>query len=206
MDPFSKITTFSQENNFNPRLQFQIGKPSKTAGKKNHGWEYRKQKKGCGIYTKKNEIQRFNQVWQKMNGEMFGTCILLFKKETIWGTCIYVTNLGGGYSEDILSQDPCHRFNVWCRFCGSNSCSTWICTTADTCRKWMNMGRCQCSNSNMGGYMIYLGCSPLPVTVTTRIITYLVGDSYKPSFATVTWRGPHPKYIYLPRINMKQLE
>ena len=33
---------------------------------------------------------------------------------------------------------------------------------------------------------------PHPVTVTTRIITFLVGDSYKPSFATVTGRGPHP--------------
>ena len=41
---------------------------------------------------------------------------------------------------------------------------------------------------------IYLGCGPLPVTVTTRIIAYLVGDSYKPSFATVTGRGPHPIY------------
>ena len=28
------------------------------------------------------------------------------------------------------------------------------------------------------------GLSPLPVTVTTRIITFLVGDPYKPSFAT----------------------
>ena len=42
--------------------------------------------------------------------------------------------------------------------------------------------------------MIYFGCGPLPVTVTTRIIAYLVGDSYKPSFATVTGRGPHPRY------------
>ncbi len=31
----------------------------------------------------------------------------------------------------------------------------------------------------------YLGLSPFPVTVTTRIITFLVGDPYKPSFATV---------------------
>ena len=36
---------------------------------------------------------------------------------------------------------------------------------------------------------LYLGLSPLPVTVTTRIITFLVGDPYKPSFATVTGRG-----------------
>ena len=36
---------------------------------------------------------------------------------------------------------------------------------------------------------LYLGLSPLPVAVTTRIITCLVGDPYKPSFATVTGRG-----------------
>ena len=29
-----------------------------------------------------------------------------------------------------------------------------------------------------------LGCSPLPVTVTTRTTMFLVGDPYKPSFAT----------------------
>ena len=37
-----------------------------------------------------------------------------------------------------------------------------------------------------------LGVAPLPVTVTTRIITFLVGDPYKPSFATVTGRGDNP--------------
>ncbi len=36
-----------------------------------------------------------------------------------------------------------------------------------------------------------LGCGPVPVT--TRIITFLVGDPYKHSFATVTGRGPHPR-------------
>ena len=41
-----------------------------------------------------------------------------------------------------------------------------------------------------------VGCGPLPITVTTRIITFLVGDSYKPSFATVTGRGPHPKNVH----------
>ena len=37
----------------------------------------------------------------------------------------------------------------------------------------------------------YLGCGPLTVTVTTRIITFSVGRPYKPSFTTVTGRGPH---------------
>ena len=43
---------------------------------------------------------------------------------------------------------------------------------------------------------IYIGLSPFPVTVTTRIITFLVGNPYKPSFATVTGRGDTPIYIH----------
>ena len=42
---------------------------------------------------------------------------------------------------------------------------------------------------------VYLGLSPIPVTVTTRIITFLVGDPYKHSFATVTGRGDNPRCI-----------
>ena len=42
---------------------------------------------------------------------------------------------------------------------------------------------------------IYVGYGPFPVTVTTRIITFLVGNPYKPLFATVTGKGPHPKYM-----------
>ena len=42
-------------------------------------------------------------------------------------------------------------------------------------------------------FLGYLGCGPLTVTVTTRIITFLVGDPYKPSFPTVTGRGPYPR-------------
>ena len=33
---------------------------------------------------------------------------------------------------------------------------------------------------------IYVRSTPHPVTVTTRIIPFLVGNPYKPSFATVT--------------------
>ena len=36
---------------------------------------------------------------------------------------------------------------------------------------------------------------PPRMPVTTRIITFLVGDRYKPSFATVTGRGDNPMYI-----------
>ena len=40
-----------------------------------------------------------------------------------------------------------------------------------------------------------VGCGPLPVTVTTRIIPFLVGNPYEPSFVTVTARGPPTRYI-----------
>ena len=43
--------------------------------------------------------------------------------------------------------------------------------------------------------LLNIGLSPLPITVTTRIITFLVGNPYKPSFATVTGRGDNPNYI-----------
>ena len=42
---------------------------------------------------------------------------------------------------------------------------------------------------------IYIRSTPHPVTVTTRIITFLVGNPYKPSFATVTGWGVDPIYI-----------
>ena len=44
---------------------------------------------------------------------------------------------------------------------------------------------------------IFIGCGPLTVTVTTRIITFLIGNPYNPSFTTVTVRGPYPNYIYI---------
>ena len=45
----------------------------------------------------------------------------------------------------------------------------------------------------------YLGLSPCPVTVTTRIIVFLAGDpyKYKPSFATDTGRGDNPRYTHI---------
>ncbi len=51
-------------------------------------------------------------------------------------------------------------------------------------------------------YMIWY--TPHPVTVTTRIITFLVGNPYKPSFATVTGWGVDPRYMiwYTPKKNI----
>ena len=44
---------------------------------------------------------------------------------------------------------------------------------------------------------LYFRSTPHPVTVTIRIITFLVGNPYKPSFATVTGWGVDPTYTYL---------
>ena len=46
----------------------------------------------------------------------------------------------------------------------------------------------------LGFLCYYLDVAPLTVTVTTMIMTFLVGNPYKPSFTTVTVRGPHPSY------------
>ena len=35
---------------------------------------------------------------------------------------------------------------------------------------------------------------PHRIPVTTRIITFLIGNPYKPAFTTVTGRGPYPSY------------
>ena len=45
--------------------------------------------------------------------------------------------------------------------------------------------------------LLWFGCGPLTVTVTTKIITCLIGNPYKPSFTTVTVRGPHPSCGFL---------
>ena len=44
---------------------------------------------------------------------------------------------------------------------------------------------------------IYWVVPPPRMPVTTRMITFLVGDPYKPSFATVTGRGEQPKVYNL---------
>ena len=43
----------------------------------------------------------------------------------------------------------------------------------------------------------YFGYGPFPVTVTTRIIPFLVGNPYEPLFATVTGKGPHPRHTFI---------
>ena len=43
----------------------------------------------------------------------------------------------------------------------------------------------------------YIGLSPWPVTVATKIIICLVEDAYKPLFATVTRRGEQPKWYII---------
>ena len=46
----------------------------------------------------------------------------------------------------------------------------------------------------MGQHDITLVWPPHRMPVTTRIITFLVGDPYKSSFTTVTVRWPYPRY------------
>ena len=52
------------------------------------------------------------------------------------------------------------------------------------------------SNSYLQYQYLYVRSTPHPVTVAKRIITFLVGNPYKPSFATVTGWGVDPIYMY----------
>ena len=64
------------------------------------------------------------------------------------------------------------------------------------CRCWKYCECCKGFKCFIYNIYIYLGTTPHPVTVTTRIIMFLVGDPYKPSFVTVTGRGVDRIYIY----------
>ncbi len=52
---------------------------------------------------------------------------------------------------------------------------------------------------------LYLGLSPLAVRVTTRIITFLVGNPYKPSFPLLLGGGTTQviSYLYMGYIAVK---
>ena len=52
-------------------------------------------------------------------------------------------------------------------------------------------------NRPLDHYLLLFGLSPFPVIVTTRIITFLVGDPYKPSFATITGKGDNSNYYII---------
>ena len=54
-----------------------------------------------------------------------------------------------------------------------------------------------CKDRNIILYLlteVLVGSTPHPVTVTTRIIPFLIGNPYKPSFVTVTGWGVDQKY------------
>ena len=44
-------------------------------------------------------------------------------------------------------------------------------------------------------FLVSIGTTPHPVTVTTRMIPFLVGNPYKPSFVTVTGWGVDLRYL-----------
>ncbi len=61
---------------------------------------------------------------------------------------------------------------------------------------WSVVKYCDTNISQKSHIYLWIGLSPCPVTVTTRIIPFLVGNPYKPSFVTVTGRGDNPIYKY----------
>ena len=72
-----------------------------------------------------------------------------------------------------------------CQYCGLGDCrqvAFWSVFERFGHENWAKTG---------GDNVLYIPwvVPPPRMPVTTRIITFLVGDSYKPSFATVTGRG-----------------
>ena len=87
-----------------------------------------------------------------------------------------------------LCSDPM-VFRSFLRFvCREGKFSTYF-------SSWLKRIKTQNGFTLSSVYTIYLRSTPHPVTVTTRIITFLVGNPYKPSFATVAGWGVDPRYI-----------
>ena len=90
------------------------------------------------------------------------------------------------YGKGGVARDHGKQKSYWCfNFRYSLLCleiKSSHCCTADSWLEWFL------------GHYIYLRSTPHPVTVTTRIVTFLVGNPYKPSFATVTGWGVDPIY------------
>ena len=63
------------------------------------------------------------------------------------------------------------------------------------CQMLSGEGLDRASNQNTLKGNICWMWPPPRIPVTTRIITFLVGNPYKPSFTTFTVRGPHPKHM-----------
>ena len=53
------------------------------------------------------------------------------------------------------------------------------------------------------GNIPYFRSTPHPVTVTTRIITFLIGNPYKPSFATVSGWGVDPTHTNFQNVALR---
>ena len=74
-------------------------------------------------------------------------------------------------------------------------CMTLRATVKSVKTRWRRSVRSQKRNQgNTRRIHVWFGYGPFPVTVTPRIITFLVGNPYKPLFAAVTGKGPHPMY------------
>ena len=99
-----------------------------------------------------------------------------------------------GYLQ-LLNLKNTHVFTVFQdptegQYCWSSSVQLLV--------KWGKSSYCITENGLYNYIYIYLGCGPLPVRVTTRMITFRLGNLYKlPSFTIVTGRGPHPNHIFL---------
>ena len=87
-----------------------------------------------------------------------------------------------------------HRYHIWKGFFTFNP-RAFLTNLWNTCEGFSEKPIHKYPHTDLT--YLYFGYGPFPGTVTTRIITFLVGNPYKPLFATVTGKGPHPTYTLI---------
>ena len=134
------------------------------------------------------------------------TCTQMTLMQSQTHACIYLL---GKQNNQYCIQKMIPKHHIVSIFQGSNDYLVPEPQNAKTNKPKRNLRAKHCISSFMGKLLEgqthstsergvgekHRGLSPLPVTVTTRIITFFVGDPYKPSFATVTGRVDNPKHI-----------
>lgn len=88
----------------------------------------------------------------------------------------------GAPSATNIQKDPCRRKN-------NKIIAAWT-----SKRAWKGISPFRQFVSHR--FEICIRPTPHPETVSTRTITFLFGNSYKPLFVIVTWVGVDPKYTY----------
>ncbi len=127
--------------------------------------------------------------WTRLDDLWVGWCWVQGASNFFVDSYLY---LAISWLESVILMDRLQKLGIlhgqWMTIADWGAISNSIC--ADRWRQFWHLAQSLFIN------VVSVGCGPLTLTVTTKIITFLIGNPYKPSFTTVTVRGPDPKYQY----------